>query len=144
MLESKAKSGDKMAKTFWVEHLANDALLLQNSRQKGGDLPQGIEDKDIVASLGQMGYHLTALMQDPSNAMAGYLWGLTQAASIYGGGDEPIVAGIRLAGLRGDERAAEFEREFRTRHPNLDESQIDTYFRSGQREMEIAITPRRP
>ena len=89
-----------------------------------------------------MAYHLNALAQDPRNAMAGYLWGQYIAASTYGGAYEPIVAGIRLAGLRGDDRAIEFEREFRNTHPDLDESLIDKSFESGKRYLESAAIPR--
>ena len=141
-LESLAKAGDKMAKTFWVERLADQALTLQQSRDADGHFPEGIEEKDAVGSIGQTAYHLGALMQDPTNAMAGYLWGLHKSAATYGGPLEPVVAGIRLAGLRGDDRAIEIEREFREAHPNLDEPDIEMYFESGKRQMESAAVPR--
>lgn len=144
MLESMAEGGDKMAKTFWVERLADEALTLQQSRNADGTFPEGIEEKDAVGGIGQMAYHLNALAQDPRNAMAGYLWGQYIAASTYGGAYEPIVAGIRLAGLRGDDRAIEFEREFRNTHPGLDEGDIEMYFESGKRQMESAAKPRGP
>lgn len=144
VLEARAKAGEKFAKTFWVERLAREALTLQNARLADGSFPDGITEADAVGGIGQMTFHLSTLKQDPNNAMAGYLWGLTQAASIYGGPYEPIVAGIRLAGLRGDDRAVEFEREFRATHQNLDESRIEMYFDSGRRRMEMAARPRGP
>lgn len=143
-LEAMAKAGNQMAKTFWVERLADEALVLQRARDAKGNFPEGIEERDAVGNIGQMAYHLSALMQDPTNAMAGYLWGLYSSASTYGGPAEPIVAGIRLAGLRGDDRAVEFEREFRAAHPNLDETDIEMYFESGKHRLEIAAQPRGP
>lgn len=144
LLQARAKSGEKLAKTFWVERLANEALTLQNARRADGTFPEGITEEDAVGGIGQMAFHLSALMQDPNNAMAGYLHGMTEAASIYRGPYEPIVAGIRLAGLRGDHRAIEFERDFRAAHPNLDEADIEMYFDSGRRRMEMAAIPRGP
>ena len=141
-LEAMAKTGDKTAKTFWVERLADEALTLQQSRDANGNFPEGIDEKDAVGNIGQMALHLSALEQDPTNAMAGYLLGLTKSASIYGGPLEPIVAGIRLAGIRGDDRAVEIEREFRAAHPALDEAHIEMYFESGKRRLEIAEQPR--
>ncbi len=144
ILQARAKSGEKLAKTFLVERLASEALTLQNARREDGTFPEGITEEDAVGGIGQMAFHLGTLTQDPNNAMAGYLWGITQAASIYGGPYEPIVAGIRLAGLRGDHRAIEFEREFRAAHPNLDEADVEMYFDSGRRRMEMAAIPRGP
>jgi hypothetical protein len=140
-LESMAKAGDMMAKTFWVERLAEEALILQQARDANGKFPEGIKESDAVGNIGQMAFHLSTLEQDPSNAMAGYLWGLSKAASTYGGPHEPIVAGIRLAGLRGDDRAVEFEREFRVTHPNLNEADVEMYFESGSRRMDWVIKP---
>lgn len=143
-LEALAKSGDKMAASFLVERMADEALILQRARNADGNFPDGIKETDATGNIGKMALYLSSLEQDPRNAMAGYLWGLSKAASIYGGRNEPIVAGIRLAGLRGDNRAIEFERNFRMNHHDLNEAYIDMYFESGRHEMEIAERPRNP
>ena len=141
-LEAMAKAGNKQAITFWVERLADDALTLQRARDEKGRFPGGIEETEALGNIGQAGYYLSALMQDSHNAMAGYLWGLHTASSTYGGPLEPIVAGIRLAGLRGDYRAVDIERGFRAVHPTLNEADIEMYFESGRRQMESAAIPR--
>lgn len=144
-LDSLAMSGDKLARTFWVERFATEALTLQRLRDADGNFPEGLEEKDAVSNIGRMAMYVSSLEQEPTNAMSGYLWGLYTAATIYRGtSDEPIVAGIRLAGLRGDDRAAEFERQFRSTRPDLDEAKIDMYFESGRRAMEMAAVPRNP
>lgn len=143
LLEARAKSGDDFAKTFLTERIATKILSLQRARRTDGSLPPGTNE-DAMRDFGQMSVTLSALMQNPTNAMAGYLWGLAHSASILGGPDEPIVAGIRLAGLRGDSRAVEFERKFRESHPNLNEAYVEMYFESGRREMEMAAIPRGP
>lgn len=142
-LEAMARAGNKQAITFWVERLADDALTLQRARSANGGLPNGIQETDAVGNIGKAGYYLGALMQDPHNAMAGYLWGLQTASSTYGGPLEPIVAGIRLAGLRGDYRAEDMEHAFRATHPDLNESEIQMYFESGRRQLESAARPRK-
>lgn len=142
LLENRAKSGEKFAMTFWIERTAMEILEIQRTRRTD-DLSPDV-DGDPTKNFGQMSVTLNSLMQDPANAMAGYLWGLAYSASILGAPDEPIVAGIRLAGLRGDDRAAGFERQFRSTHPNLDEEKIDMYFESGRRAMEMAAVPRNP
>lgn len=143
LLENRAKSGEKFAMTFWIERTASEILATQKARRADGSPPPDTNE-DSTKNFGQMSVTLNSLMQDPANAMAGYLWGIAYSASIFGAPDEPIVAGIRLAGLRGDDRAAEFERQFRSTHPNLDEAKIDMYFESGRRAMEMAAVPRNP
>ncbi|MCL6618403.1 hypothetical protein [Thermomonas hydrothermalis] len=143
LLENRAKSGEKFAMAFFVERIAMDILEFQRARRSVEHLsPDG--GTGPLRNFGKMSVTLSALMQDPTNAMAGYLWGLAHSASIFGAPDEPIVAGIRLAGVRGDVRAAEFERQFRSTHPNLDEAKIKMYFDSGRRAMEMAAQPRNP
>ena len=138
VLQARAKVGEKMAKAFLVERLAMQDITLQRTRSITGKLPEGIEDGDLVGDLGQIGLNIAPLLRDPNNAMAGYLWGQQLSAATYGAPHEPIVAGIRLAALRGDFRASEFERQYMAKYPNLDSGKIQMYFASGRLEMEGA------
>ncbi|MFT4177881.1 MAG: hypothetical protein QM612_00220 [Thermomonas sp.] len=135
LLAARAKSGEVMAKAFLVERLAMDGLTLQRARKKNGRLPNNISDADLVADLGRISMELAPLLQDTNNAFAAYLWGMYMSAASYEGAYEPIVAGIRLAGLRGDPRASEIEQQFLTQHPGLDASLIENHFERGRREL---------
>lgn len=130
-LRTRAQAGDVTAKTFWVERLSLQVQALQRGRTDGrlpGDIPEG----EMLADLGEIGIHISPLIRDPNNAMASYLYGQQISASTYGSPLEPIVAGIRLAGDRGDPRAPEFERQFMAEHPGLDQDRIDMYYEYGR------------
>lgn len=133
-LRARAASGDHMAKSFLVERLATRNITLQQGIASG-HLPISAEG-EALAALFEIHQQLSYLERTPSNAMAGYLYGQAKSASIGGAPLEPIVAGIRLAGLRGDPRASEFERQFMDRHPGLDPDRIDMYYEYGRRAME--------
>lgn len=135
VLMARAEAGEKMAKAFLIERLATDGIILQRSRGADGRMASNIDDTELVADLGRISKELSTLAQDPNNAFVGYLWGMYMSAANYGAPYEPIVAGIRLASLRGDPRAFEYERQFLADHPGLDLNKVDLYFKSGRREL---------
>lgn len=129
-LTSRSSAGDLLAKSILVEKLGLEASGLQQ-RRTAGQLPAQ-EEGNLVSSISQMHEHMSALTREGSNAMAGYAYGQMISASTSGAPLEPIAAGIRLAGLRGDPRAPEFERLFMAQNPGLDTDQIEMYYEYGR------------
>lgn len=129
-LERLSTDGDLMANTFLVERLAARTYSLQQ-RRGTGHLPSS-EEGALVTNVTQMHRQISQLVRTETNAMAGYLYGQMISASTGGAPREAILAGIRLSGDRGDPRAAEFERQFRSQHPELDQDRIDMYYEYGR------------
>lgn len=129
-LERLAADGDLMASTFLVERLASRTHSLQQ-RRGTGHLPAS-EEGALVTNVSQMHRQISQIVRTETNAMAGYLYGQMISASTGGVPPEAILAGIRLSGDRGDPRAAEFERQFRSQHPELDQDRIDMYYEYGR------------
>lgn len=138
-LSSLASAGDLLAKSILVERLAFMARQLQQQRTTGQLAAQ--DEGRLVNSISQMHEQMSALTRETSNAMAGYLYGQMISASTNGTPLEPIVAGIRLAGDRGDPRAPEFERQFMAEHPGLDADRIDMYYEYGRQRFNPSATP---
>lgn len=129
-LSSRASAGDLLAKSILVERLAFTTRQLQQQRTAGQLAAQ--DEGRLVNSISQMHEQMSALTREPSNAMAGYLYGQMISASTHGTPLEPIIAGIRLAGDRGDPRAPELEQQFMAQHPGLDPDRIDMYYEYGR------------